>query len=60
MFDIYIKIMETHICLTFTKRKMGQFYSEKEAKNERKSFIVNERALCGSLTKLSGTFPPEN
>ena len=38
MFDIYIKIIETHICVTFTKRKMGQFYSEKEAKNERKLY----------------------
>ena len=36
------------ICVTFTQRKVGQFHLEKEA-------IVNERPLCDSHTKLSGT-----
>ena len=60
--------------MTFTQEKVGQFHSEKEAKScgsphkirvmyEIKGniwrFIVNERALCDSNTKVSGTVPLE-
>ena len=61
--------------MTFTQRRVGQFRSEKrqrsgsphnkirvmyEKKETIRRFIVNERALCGSHTKLSGTVPLEN
>ena len=61
--------------MTFTQRKVGQFHSEKEAKRcgsphkvrvmyeikeTMRRFIVNERALRDSHTKLSGTVPMEN
>ena len=60
--------------MTFKLRKVGQFNSEEEAKRcgsphkiramyeikGNRRFIVNERALYDSHTKLSGTVPLGN
>ena len=67
--------IQNDICVTFTQRKVEHFHSEKETKRcgipykitvmyeikgNKEVYIVNERGLCDSYTKLNGTVPLEN